>query len=88
LAILGVALTFASDAFLTTTICSTCCAQASLYFLLASGLTLVILTAGLDLSVGANVAYRPASRRASCRRPARRRSARSPAWARARWSGC
>src|SRR5262249_12811077 len=29
--------------------------QASLLFLLASGLTLVVLTAGLDLSVGANV---------------------------------
>ena len=29
--------------------------QASLTFLIASGLTLTILTAGLDLSVGANV---------------------------------
>ena len=29
--------------------------QASLLFLIASGLTLVILTAGLDLSVGANL---------------------------------
>src|SRR5437868_7224500 len=30
--------------------------QASLMFFIASGLTLVVLTAGLDLSVGANVA--------------------------------
>src|SRR3954466_12557523 len=30
--------------------------QASLPFFIASGLTLVVLTAGLDLSVGANVA--------------------------------
>ena len=30
--------------------------QASLLFFIASGLTLVVLTAGLDLSVGANVA--------------------------------
>ena len=30
--------------------------QAALLFLMASGLTLVILTAGLDLSIGANVA--------------------------------
>ena len=30
--------------------------QASLTFFIASGLTLVVLTAGLDLSVGANVA--------------------------------
>jgi ribose transport system permease protein len=54
-AILGVALTFASDAFLTTNNLLNVLRQASLYFLLASGLTLVILTAGLDLSVGANV---------------------------------
>jgi len=54
-AILGVALSFASDAFLTTNNLLNVLRQASLYFLLASGLTLVILTAGLDLSVGANV---------------------------------
>ena len=35
--------------------CSTCCARPRLLFLMASGLTLVILTAGLDLSVGANI---------------------------------
>lgn len=54
-AILGAALSFASDAFLTTNNLLNVLRQASLYFLLASGLTLVILTAGLDLSVGANV---------------------------------
>jgi len=54
-AILVVALSFASDAFLTTNNLLNVLRQASLYFLLASGLTLVILTAGLDLSVGANV---------------------------------
>lgn len=44
-----------SDAFLTQNNLLNVLRQASLLFLLASGLTLVILTGGLDLSVGANV---------------------------------
>lgn len=48
-------LTAASDVFLTTNNLLNVLRQASLLFLLASGLTLVILTAGLDLSVGANI---------------------------------
>jgi ribose transport system permease protein len=48
-------LSFMSDAFLTTGNILNVLRQAALIFLLASGLTLVILTAGLDLSVGANV---------------------------------
>lgn len=51
-----VALTFASDVFLTSNNILNVLRQASLVFLMASGLTLVILTAGLDLSIGANVA--------------------------------
>lgn len=54
--VIAVALSFASDAFLTSNNLLNVLRQASLLFLLASGLTLVILTAGLDLSVGANVA--------------------------------
>ncbi len=50
-----VVLTAASDVFLTTNNLLNVLRQASLLFLLASGLTLVILTAGLDLSVGANI---------------------------------
>ncbi len=46
----------ASDAFLTLGNLLNVLRQTALLFLLASGLTLVILTAGLDLSVGANVA--------------------------------
>ncbi|MCX7174486.1 MAG: ABC transporter permease [Proteobacteria bacterium] len=53
--VICVILTFASDAFLTTNNLLNVLRQASLLFLLASGLTLVILTAGLDLSVGANI---------------------------------
>jgi len=49
-------MSFASEAFLTSNNLLNVLRQASLLFLLASGLTLVILTAGLDLSVGANVA--------------------------------
>jgi len=56
LAILCLILGLASDAFLTTNNIVNVLRQAALLFLLASGLTLVILTAGLDLSVGANVA--------------------------------
>lgn len=49
------ALSFASDAFLTLGNVLNVLRQASLLFFVASGLTLVILTGGLDLSVGANV---------------------------------
>lgn len=56
LAILCLILGLASDAFLTTNNIVNVLRQAASLFLLASGLTLVILTAGLDLSVGANVA--------------------------------
>src|SRR5260221_10518056 len=48
----GVALT--TDAFFTVSNLLNLLRQASLTFLIASGLTLTILTAGLDLSVGAN----------------------------------
>jgi ribose transport system permease protein len=54
-ALIGVALTFSSDVFLTSANLLNVLRQASLTFLIASGLTLTILTAGLDLSVGANV---------------------------------
>ena len=50
-----VALSLLSDAFLTTNNLLNVLRQTALLFLMASGLTLVILTAGLDLSVGANV---------------------------------
>jgi len=56
LAILCLLLSLASEAFFTTSNILNVLRQAALLFLLASGLTLVILTAGLDLSVGANVA--------------------------------
>ncbi|WP_454726715.1 MULTISPECIES: ABC transporter permease [Cupriavidus] len=56
LGLLCLALALASDAFLTLGNLLNVLRQASLLFLLASGLTLVILTGGLDLSVGANVA--------------------------------
>jgi len=54
-ALLGVMLATLSDVFLTTNNILNVLRQTALLFLLASGLTLVILTAGLDLSVGANV---------------------------------
>jgi ribose transport system permease protein len=44
-----------SDVFLTVSNLLNVLRQASLSFLVASGLTLVILTAGLDLSIGANL---------------------------------
>jgi len=50
-----VALSFATDAFFTANNILNVLRQASLLFFLASGLTLVILTGGLDLSVGANI---------------------------------
>ncbi|EYS85947.1 ABC transporter permease [Cupriavidus sp. SK-4] len=56
LGLLCALLAVASDAFLTAGNLLNVLRQASLLFLLASGLTLVILTGGLDLSVGANVA--------------------------------
>ncbi|MBC7434739.1 MAG: ABC transporter permease [Bdellovibrionales bacterium] len=56
LGLMGLALTFASSAFLTPGNLLNVLRQASLLFLIASGLTLVILCGGLDLSIGANVA--------------------------------
>lgn len=53
--LLCVALSFATDAFFTANNILNVLRQASLLFFLASGLTLVILTGGLDLSVGANI---------------------------------
>jgi len=50
-----VGLSLATDAFLTVSNLLNVLRQASLIFLVASGVTLVVLTAGLDLSVGANV---------------------------------
>jgi ribose transport system permease protein len=54
--ILSVVLALLSDAFLSASNLLNVLRQASLIFLLASGVTLVILAAGLDLSIGANVA--------------------------------
>lgn len=56
LLVLSAALAFLSDAFLSPSNLLNVLRQASLIFLLASGVTLVILAAGLDLSIGANVA--------------------------------
>ena len=56
LLLLGAALTALSDVFFTAGNILNVLRQAALLFLMASGLTLVILTAGLDLSIGANVA--------------------------------
>lgn len=55
-ALLCLALTALSDVFLTANNILNVLRQTALLFLMASGLTLVILTAGLDLSIGANVA--------------------------------
>jgi ribose transport system permease protein len=54
-ALLCAALSLASDAFATQANIMNVLRQASLLFFMASGLTLVVLTAGLDLSVGANI---------------------------------
>ena len=54
-ALIGATLSVATESFLTVTNVLNVLRQASLTFLIASGLTLTILTAGLDLSVGANV---------------------------------
>ena len=53
--LLGLALAVFSDAFLTANNLLNVLRQASLTFLVGSGVTLVILAAGLDLSIGANV---------------------------------
>ena len=55
IALIGAALSLTTESFLTVTNVLNVLRQASLTFLIASGLTLTILTAGLDLSVGANV---------------------------------
>ena len=55
IALVGAALAASSDVFFTSSNLLNVLRQASLTFLIASGLTLTILTAGLDLSVGANV---------------------------------
>ena len=55
-ALLCAAVTALSDVFFTTNNILNVLRQTALLFLMASGLTLVILTAGLDLSVGANIA--------------------------------
>lgn len=60
-AILVVALSAASSAFLSFGNILNVLRQASLLFLIASGLTFVILTAGLDLSVGANLSLSSAA---------------------------
>jgi ribose transport system permease protein len=54
-ALICATLALATDAFLTLGNILNVLRQTALLFLMASGLTLVILTAGLDLSVGANI---------------------------------
>ncbi len=54
-ALLCAGLSFSADAFFTANNILNVLRQASLLFFLASGLTLVILTGGLDLSIGANI---------------------------------
>lgn len=56
LVLLGAGIALASSTFLNTGNLLNLLRQASLIFLLASGLTLVVLCGGLDLSIGANVA--------------------------------
>jgi ribose transport system permease protein len=55
--IICLAMSILSDVFLTVNNVLNVLRQASLVFFMASGLTLVVLTANLDLSVGANVAF-------------------------------
>ena len=55
LLLLGLALSWLSPAFLNPINLTNVLRQAALLFFLASGLTLVVLTAGLDLSVGATI---------------------------------
>ncbi len=54
-ALICVVLSLVSDAFLTTNNLLNVLRQASLVFFMASGLTLVILTGKIDLSIGATV---------------------------------
>src|SRR5205085_12374728 len=54
---MGAALAVATDAFLQPANLLNVLRQASLMFLLASGLTLVILAGGFDLSVAANLTF-------------------------------
>lgn len=53
--LLSIVLAVSSDAFLTTSNVLNVLRQASLTFLIASGVTLVIIAGGIDLSIGANV---------------------------------
>jgi ribose transport system permease protein len=53
--LIGLALSLSSDSFLSINNILNVLRQASLLFFIAAGLTLVVLTAGLDLSIGANV---------------------------------
>ena len=55
LALIVITLSLTSEAFLTSNNVLYVLRQTAVLFLLASGLTIVILTAGLDLSVGANI---------------------------------
>jgi ribose transport system permease protein len=54
--VLGVVLSALSGAFLSTVNLMNVLRQAALLFFMSSGLTLVVLTAGLDLSIGATIA--------------------------------
>lgn len=56
LIVIALGLTALSDAFLTASNLTNVLRQASLMFLLASGLTLVLIVGGIDLSVGATLA--------------------------------
>ena len=53
--LLSIVFAISSDAFLTTSNVLNVLRQASLTFLIASGVTLVIIAGGIDLSIGANV---------------------------------
>jgi ribose transport system permease protein len=53
--LIGLALSMLSDAFLTVPNLLNVLRQTALLFLIASGLTMVVLAGGLDLSIGANV---------------------------------
>ena len=53
--VVGVALSLLSGAFLTVVNLTNVLRQAALLFFMSSGLTLVVITAGLDLSVGATI---------------------------------
>ena len=53
--VVGVALSLLSSAFLTVVNLTNVLRQAALLFFMSSGLTLVVITAGLDLSVGSTI---------------------------------